>query len=173
MHTIQQTKILHNYIVFFLVVWFLAPSFTHAYFTTDQKAYAVTNSSVLFTITYSFGSPSHDTYMPIGVVRDLAWDSKTKNIGYEVLDGMERIKSGRTAGIVLSRAKIVDGMYKIPKGEAGSFTFFGIYTADQDMKKQDISIRVTELPFYWDDERQPLKLNPSELKYYITPSVDL
>lgn len=145
-----------------------------AYFTTKQTAVAVTPSTALYSIEYAFGLEDKDIYMPIIAERGLDHGSDEKKLGYTLReDGIEEIKHGKSVAVVFANAPIVDGMYKLEKGKAHTMTLVVVYTAGAQTQENEYAVQVDELPYYIaseDGTMQYLKLNPSELQYYITPT---
>lgn len=156
----------------FAMIVFPAP--TSAYVTTDQNVVRLSDTAALFTITYQFGHKDLNFYMPIVPVRDLAHDSHSKNLGFEILeDGDNATTEGTATGIVLSGAPIVDGMYRTPADRFTQFMLVVLFTVPDEAEENDYALHVQELPFYMGDDREYQKLNPSELQYYVTPTVSL
>lgn len=163
----------------FLAAFVLAalPSATQAYFTTGQTAESLTSNAALFTIEYAFGLEEHDIHMPVVAVRNLSEENSRSKVGYTVHENGETVTTeGTAAAIVLSKAPIVDGMYKIQKGIAQKMTLLVLYVSDEDALEEDYSLQVDWLPFnvdQGDGKFQELQLNPSELQYYVTKEVEL
>jgi len=146
----------------------------NAYFTTAQTAISATEQTALYTITYRFGLKNDDLYMPIIATRGLSHGSNQYALGYEILEESKApTTTGISAGIVLSNAKIENGMYKVPKGRSASFTLFVIYSVEKLEEETDYALHVQELPFYVGDNKDARKLNPSELQYYVSPEAEL
>ena len=145
-----------------------------AYFTTNQTASAVTASTALYSIEYSFGLKDADIYMPVLAVRGLENGSDKKKLGYSVReDGIEEVTHGESVAVVFANAPIGGGMYKLEKGKAHSMTLVTVYKAGAGTQENEYAIQVDELPYYvaqTDGTKAYLKLNPSELQYYITPT---
>lgn len=153
------------------------PATSFAYFTTGQQAMRLSENAALFTIEYAFGLNDHDMYMPVLAVRNLSEENSRTKVGYSIREESETITTeGTTAGIVLSSAPIVDGMYKLEKGKAQKMTLLVLYITDPEAHEEDYALQVDWLPFSVDKggaQRQQLQLNPSELQYYITKEVEL
>ena len=159
-----------------IVVCFSAPAVTQAYFTTNQQALAVTDTTGFFTITYEFGFDTRDAYLPIAATRGDSDHEKV--LIYDIMaDEEDVVEDGTAAGMVLSTAEIRDGRYYIPAGETASFTLFVVYTAPEGETEEDYSVQVTHLPFdmhfldtgYVNENG----LNEPELRPYITPEIEL
>jgi hypothetical protein len=147
-----------------------------AYFTTNQIASVINEHAAVFAIQYEFGHEKNDIYMPIAVERDLLWENDQKKVGYSLRNDEEVVQGGTTAGLVLSSAPIVDGMYKIAKGTVEKMTLFVVLTTPADAHEMDYALQVDALPYFMDrgeDELQRLQLNPSELQYYVTKEIEL
>lgn len=161
---------------FAFLLFVLSPLTTHAYFTTAQHAVALNAQTALFTIEYAFGLEDHDIYMPVLAVRNLSVENDAKNVGYTIREDEITVTTAGTAtGIVLSKAPIVDGMYKLAKGAAHKMTLLVLYSTKVDAFEEDYALQVDSLPYTVDRETvmQKLQLNPSELTYYITPEAEL
>ncbi len=139
----------------------------NAYFTTDQLSLSADNETAIFAIDFSFGHEKYDVYIPISATRGTSSNSR---ISYEIL-GSDRVSEGSSLGVVLSEAKRVGEYYIVPKGHKMSFTFLTFFTAE-NIVADKYKAQVTGLPFMFDGKQQ-LGLNPSELQYYVTDSVDL
>jgi len=159
----------------------LLPGSASAYFTTAQTAVALNDNVFLYTITYDFGMAKYDLEMPVVAVRQSVADNDTLAVGYKMVDSEgEATQIGDSVGLVLSKAKYVDGAYVVPKGKAASFTLLVLVQATDDEltaydAEQDLALQVTALPFVMKAEGIKIKanLNPSELKYYKTPELDI
>lgn len=149
------------------------PSHASAYFTTKQTAAAVTPSTALYSIEYEFGLKDNDIYMPIVAERGLDNGSDARTLGYTIReDGIEEVKHGQAVAAVFANAPIVDGMYKLEKGKVHTMTLVAVYKAGADTQENEYALQVDELPYYVakaDGTQTYLKLNPSELQYYMTP----
>lgn len=157
-----------------LVVLVLLPSSLSAYTVTDTRAYRVNNTTALFYIQYAFGHENHDFYLPVLATRDQKFGSKTKSVGYEIMqDDDFDTSDGTTQAIVLANLPIENGMYKIPKGYNAPLTLAVIFTTTTETPDAEYAVAVTDLPFYSDDELTYARLNPSELQYYETDTVHL
>lgn len=163
--------------IFIAVLMVVLPHTSSAYFTTAQSATKLNEQSVLYTITYAFGLSDQDIYMPVLAERGLAWKSSIHKLGYSLtVNGATSSSIGTAEGIVLSKAPIVNGMYKIAKGTGVSMTLLVLETTPKNTTKAAHALQVDQLPFYVDMGKKELKtrqLNPSELQYYVTKSVTL
>ena len=151
------------------------PQSAAAYKTHDQKAVRINEQTAFYTISYRFGIPQRDFYLPIGAVRDATKDDGFV-LGYEFLeDGKTYTNKGTSAGIVLSDAEVVDGQYFIPAGKFRTFTLFVMLTTDETDPEMDYALHVNSLPFIGiiNGERVDQKLYPTELQYYLTPEIEL
>ena len=56
-----------------------------------------------------------------------------------------------------------------------TFTLVTLYSLPKETSINDVSLRVTSLPFMMQNEKKEImaKMNPSELQYYTTPIVHL
>ena len=152
----------------------LMPSAAAAYVSYAWDAQPVDETKTLYSISYQFGHGTHDFYLPVRAVRDQTWGTQNKRIGFEILeDSKRRTNDGSAVGVVISDAEITeDEMYFIPKGTKEKFTFYVILSTETDAPEADYAVRVTDLPFYRNDDREYQRLNQSELELYITPEVE-
>ena len=147
-----------------------------AYFTTAQSAVALSSTTALFTITYTFGSPTKELYMPIAAVRDLTVTANNKDLSYTLVDRNGSSTSvGTMNGLVLSTAQIKDNQYYLPVGTAGKFVLVALVTTQPDTPMSKYKLQVTALPFTMVTKGEPRaqRLMPTELDYYVTPPVTL
>lgn len=159
-----------------LLIVAATPFSSSAYTTSDQQAHRISERAAFFTITYRFGIPNRDFYLPIKAIRDLEAGSDEFAVGFEMLeDGKEPLQNGLANGIVLSNAKVVGDSYFVPAGQSRTFTLFVLLTTDENEPEKDYALHLHWLPFTGVVDGQELnqRLNPSELQYYITPEVEL
>jgi|GEM_PF-652958 len=153
------------------------PTSASAYFTQAQTQLQLTSSTALYSITYSFGLPNQDLYLPIIAERNLMHDASEAKLGYTIRNDREDvITTGDTASFIYSTAEIKDGMYYVPKGSKASFTLVTLFRTQTGTPAEDYLLLVENLPFLVDignPELEVRDLNPSELKYYTTNEVRL
>lgn len=157
----------------------LIPSTTMAYFTTGQTASRLSASTILYTVTYEFGFPSREVYMPIGALRDSSTTS-SPYLKYAIVDDKNNpINIGNSAALVFTGDKdvvIKDNQYYLAPGKSAKFTLMAFLTipVEQRTKPLNMSLLVTSLPFTMIGDGTPIKahLNPSELQYYRTPAIN-
>ncbi len=163
--------------LFSLFVLSASASQTEAYFTTNQTATKINETTALFSIEYAFGLEKRDIYMPVYAERGLLHASTAQKVGYSLhKDGKKITLQGTTIGMAVSKAPIVNGMYKLEKGKAQKMTLYVILTTSSTTPEMDYTLQVDKLPFYVDIGKKDLQtqgLNPSELQYYITKQVGL
>lgn len=157
----------------------LIPGTTMAYFTTDQTATRLNAETVLYTVTYEFGFPSRELYMPIGAVRDDASTTSSPYLKYSILDTEDNpITTGNSAALVFSNdedVQIKDNQYFLAAGKSAKFTLVTILNipVEEQLNASNQSLLVTSLPFTMINDGTPIPahLNPSELQYYRTPAI--
>lgn len=164
--------------IFFAVafVFAIAPISSHAYITTSQKAYQLNADAGLYLITYSFGHEDFGYRMPIMASRGET--SRATDVEYSFLrDGALRTSVGESVGIVLSDAKVEDGMYVVPTNELREFTLMVLLKLPEDdiSMPSNFNLKVDKLPFdiVRNGEISPNHLNPGELNNYKTPEAKL
>lgn len=154
------------------------PGLTQAYFTTGQSATLLNENTILFTVTYEFGFPERELYMPIVAQLASTTAEKYPYVKYVIQDKKrDAIDTGVTKALVLTNdedVKIKDGQYYVPAGKAAKFTLVSLLTIEPT-ETLDLSLLVTRLPFTMVKAGTPIpaSLNPSELQYYRTPEVKI
>lgn len=164
-----------------LGVVLLFPAVSQAYLSTAQSATRLTPDTILFTITYKFGFLNRELYMPIGAVRGLSASDVSPYLGYTIFTSAHATTSvGSTTALVLTNdedVEIKNGQYYLPKSKGALFTFVTVLTVPPEQRATDLdlSLQVTRLPFTLikDGKELNARLNPSELKSYLTPEVKL
>lgn len=162
----------------FTALSLLAPATSEAYFTTNQSAYKLTDTTALYTVTYKFGFAERGLYMPIMAERDNSDETAQYQAKYQILDQADEvITTGMSNGLVLTSSPdvdIKDGQYYLEPGESASFTLIALLTLNK-AAVSETALLVSHLPFTMeiDDKLVPNQLNPSELQYYRTPSVEI
>ena len=150
-----------QYISRSLLALFLLSCIPHgaeAYFTTSQSALKLSENTALYTIEYVFGLEDHDLYMPVVAERGLSHGSDEKKLGYIFTEDTDAVQTqGTSAGLVLSSAPLIDGMYKIAKGTAQKMMLFVILTADQSVTEEDFALQVQHLPYYVEKENESMQ----------------
>jgi hypothetical protein len=148
-----------------------------AYFTTNQSALKISEDKALYIIEYAFGLEKYDLTMPGVTKRDLLWGTNEDKIGYTFRNESGEVqKEGTVTAAVISRAPRADGMYILEKGKAQKMWLVALLETKKGAEPQNYKLQVDSLPFYVDmgaKEKDVRQLNPSELQYYVTPSVEL
>jgi len=153
-----------TYLALLCLVFLATSSTSLAYFTTNQSAVRVTDTTSIFMIEYKFGHGSYEIRMPVLTERkNGVSDNKVLYNFYN--EDNEVLDAGNATGIVLSDAEVLDGMYVIPKGKSKTLTLLVIF---ENQTPDDVRLQVEYLPFQFNNT-QHLRLNPSELQYYTTP----
>ena len=154
----------------------LTPKSSQAYRTTTQSARALDHTTALFTITYHFGFLNRELYMPIMAKRTNAVSATSTDTLFTLLDQSgSSTPIGLMNGLVLSNATIKDGQYYLPAGKAADFTLVAAVTVPMSSSSANYALKITSLPFTMVDDGTKIAgaLNPSELKYYVTPKIEL
>jgi hypothetical protein len=143
---------------------------TYAYNTTLQEGFSVDGKTAVFVIDYAFGHETYELLMPLFATRGT--EMKRGNVSYQVLDEDGQPGNGTAVGIVLSNARIENGVYVTPKEYLKEFRLLVIYTRAHDETGTSFRAQVTNLPFAFKGARE-LTLNESELRPYTTKLVPL
>jgi hypothetical protein len=125
----------------FLVV----PPVSHA----AVKGVAMTNNTALFLIKFDFVAGKEDYRIPIGALQGLDFESTSTFAGYKVFSGKKESKNiEKTAGIILSKQPIVDGLYyKIPAGQQAHFTLVSLVTVPKDTTVGTYHTELSHMPY--------------------------
>ncbi len=167
-------KILFKYFFVTLIIFIFIPTFTKAYFTTEQNAYVLDENNVLFSIKYVFGTENYDVLMPIGARRSYLYNEEKTNVGYNVLEDGEITPIGKTYAVVLSNANVKDNNYFVPITKANEFNLIVLLTLPDGVTVDQFkpAVQVTSLPFKLIERNgniQSNHLNEPELRPYRTP----
>jgi len=156
--------------IFFIAFLFMLYSAPAQAFSENQiERYSFSKNEIgqaVYTLSFKLGGHSNDLYVPIVGQRDLANGSRKNRFGFSLQPGYvsENVSAGEAIALMIAKAEIIDGHYKIPAGESVVFKIVSIFKVDE--KETDTyKFSVTELPFFVGDEREPRSFNPSELKY--------
>jgi len=156
------------------VLALVAPTAADAYEVKSHQTWQVNETTTLYAIEFSFGHGTHDFYIPTSTSRNQAWGTDNKTVGYEILEDSQTVSNdGASIGMITSNAELSsDGLYYIPKGAKETFTLYVALTLPANAPEADYAMAVSDLPFYRNDDREYLRLNPSELNYYQTDEVE-
>lgn len=164
-------------LVLLIPLAYLIPNTSLAYLSTAQDAKVLNEQNGLFVIEYQFGHKHNDIYLPVVTKRGLAKESTEQQVGFTLREDGEKVKDlGIANGLVLSKAPIVDGMYKIKKGTSQKLWLVVMLTTKKDDPTTNYALQVDKLPFLMGSNKsnlQTLELNSSELQYYKTKTIKL
>lgn len=173
----MNTKKLKQLVVSLLIFTFL-PFVSEAYFTTSQEAIKINESAALYSITYKFGFSDREVYMPIIALRGSSVPEEGLYAGYTLVNkDKEEITEGKMSGIILTSDKdvqIKNNQYFIPAGKSASFTLVALLSISEKNIDEEVSLLMSQLPFTMIDDDYVISahLNPSELQYYRTPTLE-
>jgi hypothetical protein len=164
-----------NILGILLLAVLVLPNVSQAYTTTKQTAVRLSDTMLMFLVTYEFGHDKFAYQMPVLAKRG----SEAENVvGYDILSGGKlRTNMGDASAIVLSDASLKDGMYQVPKGESATFTLVTFLTLpkERSASSTEFALKVSSLPFKLATDNGVYllnKLNESELVRYQTPLID-
>lgn len=122
-----------------------------------------------FMLTVPMGGFNDDIYVPVQSKRNLAYGTRENHFGFTIESGFpsERTDDGTVASLAVSAAEIVDGFYKVPAGTQIPFTFLTLMNVSE-AESNIYRYRLTELPFFIGQEREPRHFTTGELKYLVT-----
>ena len=136
----------------FLTILVLSPFTTHAYGTSEQTAVRLSDTHVLFTITYKLGFLNRESSLPI-----LANTTKDADISFIITDENNSQTSNNSQSIVLTdKATLENNRYYLNKGESSDFTLIAIVEIPKS--ETGHSLQITNLPFITTDENNQFKL---------------
>ncbi len=151
----------------------------NAYLTSNQEAHRINEQLALFQIDYSFGSDDDSMYLPVRAARNQAWGTENYKIGFEILKDGKVTNEGKANGVVIAPVIAIpmenssNERYVSNVGKALPMKFFVILEVEPSATTSRYQVQVTDLPFYVGEDKEYQKLNPSELQYYKTPSINL
>lgn len=123
-----------------------------------------------FIIGWQLQSREQDLYVPVQSTRNLPNGTRTNHFGYQLEADGQVTDVGSTTALMVSNAKIVDGMYRVPAGETA--TFFAIsYGKFKSPDTEAYAMRLIEVPFFVGADREVQNFNPSELRKFTTGEV--
>jgi hypothetical protein len=158
--------------VFLMVL--IIPQSSYAYGFEHGTAVRVNDHTLLYLVSFSFGHNKYDFRVPVTAVRG----SGEEAVGYDIVtDTGLRTSVGNTSAVVLSKAKVKDGMYMVPKRTKATFTLVTVlnipkgYTASSTV----FATRINSLPFELGSNGAYNKnaLSQGELSPFMTLPVDL
>jgi hypothetical protein len=161
-------------IALLFVAVLIIPQTSHAYGLERGTAVRLNDHMLLYLISFEFGHKKYDYRVPITAVRGASEGS----VGYDIVtDTGLRTSVGKTSAVVLSSAKVKDGMYVVPKRTKATFTLVTVlnlpkgYTASSTA----FATRVNSLPFELGKDGSFNKngLSEGELAPFMTLPVDV
>ncbi len=162
-------KNLHIGIFAVLTLILISPLTTEAASTSAQSAVRLTDSHVLFTITYDIGFLNRATYAPV-----LANTGRTENeVSYSITAANGNKMYVPSAGFITATHAVVENnYYKLEYGKKSDFTLAVI--AQIPKSETDYTLTITKMPFILIDKDKSTRLSeytPENLKDYKTPGV--
>ena len=162
-------KNLHIGIFAVLALILISPLTTQAASTSEQTAVRLTDSHVLFTITYDIGFLNRATYAPV-----LANTGKVENeVSYSITAANGNKMYVPSAGfITATHATVENNYYKLEYGKKSDFTLAVI--AQIPKSETDYTLTITKMPFILIDKDKTTRLSeytPTQLADYKTPGV--
>lgn len=146
------------------------PHTTHAYGTSEQTAVRLSDTHVLFTISYRFNFLNRGFSTPL--LASTATTRTIDRVNYAIMDNTGATTSVPVHAIVLADTAPVNGnMYTLPMSKGSDFTL--IVIAELPVSEREHRLTVTSLPFtlIQDSGQQPSQMPETELAKFITPLV--
>ena len=155
------------FFVAFLFMLYSAPAQAFSSEQVNRYSFAKTDDGVaVYTLTFTLGGYTKDLYIPIVGIRDLPNRTRQNNFGFEMQAGYgdSPTDDGAVVALIVAKAEIIDGQYKVPAGESVTFKIVALFKTTED-ESDTYRFKVTELPFFVGDDKEAQSFNPSELKY--------
>lgn len=139
-----------------LALFALATVLVTPHTTLAASAVAATDNTGLFVVTFDFLAGKEAYRIPIGATHNLPYGSNSNFIGYDIVTEEGTSASlTKTAGLVLSKQKVVDNLYyEIKPGERARFTFVGIATVPETAPTAEYRAVLTNVPHFSGTERR-------------------
>ncbi len=145
-----------------------------AYRSFEQTATKVNDTTILFTITFGFGTRTNEFFIPATTNRSTPYLSQEDIVGYEILHNGATSTAGVSHSIVLADLSVTDGEYLIPEASTGLFTFVSLVQFDEPLADTDeYTLQITSLPHYVGEDRDRRFVNEYELATFITPRIGI
>ena len=150
----------------FLFMLYTAPAEAFTRDQVDRFSFSNNeNGQAVYTLSFMLGGMSKDLYIPIVGERDLTNGTRKNRFGFSLETGYPSAvtSNGTATALVISKAEMVDGFYKVPAGETEKFSIVSLFTVSEQ-ESNIYKFTVTELPFFLGDSREARSFNLSELK---------
>jgi len=152
-----------------LAVIILSPLTSHAYGTSQQTAVRLSDTHVLFTITYKLGFLNRSSSLPL-----LANTTSPRDISFSIVDQDDKVMVARTNSIILAdNYKLKNNRYFLPEGRSSNFTLVTVAELFLDDTRK-YSLETTRLPFITIDDNNVARMgevDKNALKEFKTPFV--
>lgn len=147
----------------------ISPQSSHAASTSAQSAVRLTDTHVLFTITYDIGFLNRGTYAPL-----LANTGKIENeVSYSITAANGNKMFIPSAGFITAKNAVVENnFYRLEYGKKSDFTLAVI--AEIPKSETEYTLTITDMPFILIDKDKSTRLSeytPQNLANYKTPGV--
>lgn len=155
--------------LFALLILVAGPSTAAAYGTSEQTAVRLTESHVLFSITYDLGFLNRGTYAPLvaNTGREL------NEVHYQIQNEAGAVVPVRSAGFVTAtHSEVKNNFHKLEYGKKSDFTLYVI--AEIPQTSAEHYLQITKLPFILIDKDNSMNLSgvvADRLPEYKTPAV--
>ncbi len=153
-----------------LAVLVLSPFTSHAYGTSEQTAVRLSDTHVLFTITYKLGFLNRDSSLPT-----LANTGLDRDISFVITNQDNNQIATNVGSIVLAdSAKLQNKRYFLPEGKNSDFTLVAVAEIPANDTDTTHQLKITNLPFITIDDANVAKLgqvDDNTLTEFQTPFV--
>ena len=153
-----------------LAVLVLSPLTSHAYGTSEQTAVRLSDTHVLFTITYKLGFLNRESSLPI--IANTGFD---KDISFVITDQNNSQITANTHSIILrDKAELKNKRYFLPEGKNSNFTLVAVAEIPKSDTDTTHQLKIINLPFITIDDDKVAKLgkvDENTLTEFQTPFV--
>jgi len=151
----------------FVAILILSPITSHAYGTSEQSAVRLSDTHVLFSITYKLGFINRASSLPL-----IANTSSSKDLSFTIIDNDNNETMIKTHSIILAdKSKLKNKRYFLPEGSSSDFTLIVVAEIPVDDTKKH-KLQITNLPFITIDQGNAVKLgkvDKNTLSEFVTP----
>jgi len=157
-------------ILAFAVILVLSPITSHAYGTSEQTAVRLSETHVLFSVTYKLGFLNRVSSLPL-----LANTSSFKDISFSIIDSDNNEIETKTHSIVLAdKAELKNKRYHLPESKSSDFTLITVAELPISSDEQ-YQLKITNLPFIIINRENVARLgviDKNTLAEFVTPFIE-
>ncbi len=138
----------------FVAIFSALPGTSQALTVTDQAIYQLTETTVIYKLSFQFGFLNRHTELPIAATR-LTAATTTPQLTFSLFENeSDLVSTGRTSAIILasSEAEVRNNRYFVPAAERADFILWVLHEAPTALTPNSIpTLEVTHLPMILTD----------------------